>query len=190
MRCGRLFLLPQTTSAVRASSNMSDLPSFRRVVTTHNEAGLAVVKDDKEIPSKDVPGSTGLKLGPVWITDSVPTNDNNIDIDGGERPVKRDLGLVSPGATNCTFTDLAPGAATVWHRTSSLDHNILLYGKIILLLEDGTETTLDKPGDTVIQRGTMHAWKNPGPDWARWITVLVDAHPAEVNGKALQAEAR
>lgn len=55
-------------------------------------------------------------------------------------------------------------------------------------MEDGERIT--KPGDIVIQRGTMHAWYNPGPDWARWACVLVDAEPAMVNGQALKAEVK
>lgn len=56
------------------------------------------------------------------------------------------------------------------------------------MMEDGTEKVLEKPGDIVVQRGTMHAWRNPGPGWARWVCVLVDADSAIVNGKVLPAE--
>lgn len=55
-------------------------------------------------------------------------------------------------------------------------------------MEDGSETLLENPGDVVVQRGTIHGWKNPGPGWARWATVLIDAHPAVVNGVALKAD--
>lgn len=34
----------------------------------------------------------------------------------------------------------------------------------------------------------MHAWKNPGPGWARWITVLIAAEPAVVGGKTLESD--
>ncbi|PSS37660.1 hypothetical protein PHLCEN_2v484 [Hermanssonia centrifuga] len=57
-------------------------------------------------------------------------------------------------------------------------------------MEDGSEHLLDQPGSIVIQRGTMHAWRNPGPEWARWVCVLVDADPAVVNGQPLKAELR
>lgn len=58
-------------------------------------------------------------------------------------------------------------------------------GQMILMLEDGTEHLVDQPGSVIIQRGTMHAWRNPGPGWTRWMCVLVDANPAVVNGKSL-----
>ena len=61
-------------------------------------------------------------------------------------------------------------------------------GKLLLVMEDGSEVLLEHPGDTVVQRGTIHAWKNPGPGWARWMTILIDAEPAVVHGRALPAE--
>ena len=59
-------------------------------------------------------------------------------------------------------------------------------GKLILVLDDGSETLIENPGDVVIQRGNMHAWRNPGPGVARWVSVLVDAEPAAVDGKPLE----
>ena len=53
------------------------------------------------------------------------------------------------------------------------------------MFPDGTETHLTNPGDTVVQRGTNHAWKNPGTTWARWMTFVIDAAPARVSGKEL-----
>jgi len=56
-------------------------------------------------------------------------------------------------------------------------------------MEDGSETHLKTPGDSVIQKGSLHAWKNPSStNWTRWITVLVSAEPAVVNGVSLPAE--
>ena len=54
-------------------------------------------------------------------------------------------------------------------------------------MEDGSEHLVEEPGTVIVQRGTMHAWKNPGPEWVRWLTVLVDAEPAIVAGKPLAA---
>jgi len=127
----------------------------------------------------------GVKVEHIWVTESVPCEDNNLDIDGATRPTSAGGGLISLNGTNCMFTDLAPGAVTPWHQTNSLDHNILIHGELALMLEDGSETLLDRPGDVVIQRGTIHAWRNPGSEWTRWITVLIDAKPLE---RAVTAE--
>lgn len=67
----------------------------------------------------------------------------------------------------------------------SMLHWLPVSGKLILVMDDGSETLIDKPGDTVVMRGSMHAWRNPGPGWARWVSVLVDADPAVVNGERL-----
>jgi mannose-6-phosphate isomerase-like protein (cupin superfamily) len=48
------------------------------------------------------------------------------------------------------------------HTNATLDMEVILSGEIILELDDGVERRL-KPGDTVIQNGTRHRWRNPGP---------------------------
>ncbi|KAI0375066.1 hypothetical protein BV20DRAFT_933593 [Pilatotrama ljubarskyi] len=164
------------------------LPGLRRVVTGHRADGVAVVKSDGVIPSKEVRESfPGVRVGPLWATGPLPVDDNNDEADGATRKPDGDLGLVMKSGTNVQYTDLAPGASAPAHRTSSLDHNILISGRLILVMEDGSEFLLDKPGDVVVQRGTIHGWRNPGPEWTRWITVLIDAKPAVVNGKVLEA---
>ena len=65
---------------------------------------------------------------------------------------------------------------------------IAVQGKLILILDDGTEKEFSTPGDTIVQRGTMHAWRNPGPEWTRWVSIVVDAKLAVVEGKPLPAE--
>jgi mannose-6-phosphate isomerase-like protein (cupin superfamily) len=46
------------------------------------------------------------------------------------------------------------------HRTPTLDLFTVMSGRLVLRLDDGSETEL-APGDCVVQRGTMHAWHNP-----------------------------
>lgn len=68
----------------------------------------------------------------------------------------------------------APGEKP-WHRTNTLDYVIILQGEPILHLEEGDVAL--KPFDTVIQRGTHHAWSNPGDKVAIAACVLIDALP-------------
>ncbi|TFY72855.1 hypothetical protein EVG20_g144 [Dentipellis fragilis] len=148
------------------------MPSpLRRVVTGLNQDGLAVVTSDELLLPEAIPSMDGALAGTVWVTAGLPTNDNNIE------EVRTADGIVTPGGTNCRFTDLAPGARTPMHKTDSVDYNILIQGQVIHITEDGVEKLLTNPGDTVIQRGTMHAWKNPGEEWARWVSVIIDAIP-------------
>lgn len=65
------------------------------------------------------------------------------------------------------------------HRTPTLDYIVVIQGLLELILDSG-ETRLLHPGDTVVQRGTMHAWRNPSPDtWCRAVGVLVAAEGLE-----------
>lgn len=49
----------------------------------------------------------------------------------------------------------------------------------------GQERTLVNAGEIVIQRGTMHAWE-AGEEGARWVTVVIDALPAEKDEKVFE----
>ena len=51
----------------------------------------------------------------------------------------------------------APGM----HTTPTIDFEVVLHGEIVLELDDGAEVTL-RPGDTVVQNGTRHRWRNEG----------------------------
>ena len=61
------------------------------------------------------------------------------------------------------------------HQSKTVDHIILLSGKVTLLLDEG-EADLE-PFDVVIQRGTNHAWVNRGTELAILAAFSVDAKP-------------
>lgn len=51
------------------------LPSIRRVVTTHDDEGMAKVWIDGEVPNISPPGFTdGVSFGLAWVTDSSPAD--------------------------------------------------------------------------------------------------------------------
>lgn len=69
------------------------------------------------------------------------------------------------------------------HRTKSLDYGVVLEGEVEMVLDDGSVTKLRR-GDVAIQRGTMHAWRNPSKtEFARLLFVLQDIKPLHVNGQ-------
>jgi hypothetical protein len=43
-----------------------------------------------------------------------------------------------------------------------------------------------RPGDVLIQRGTIHTWVNKGSVPAVIAFILIDAKPVEVNGKEMR----
>ena len=45
-------------------------------------------------------------------------------------------------------------------------------GEITLVL-DNDEKRLCKPGDVIVQRGTIHAWHNEGTEWVRMYAVML-----------------
>ena len=53
------------------------------------------------------------------------------------------------------------------------DYIILLKGDVTLILDEGEIDV--KPFDTVVQRGTNHAWRNNGDEPALFIAVLIDS---------------
>ncbi|KAJ7696361.1 hypothetical protein B0H16DRAFT_1485013 [Mycena metata] len=43
-------------------------------------------------------------------------------------------------------------------------------------------------GDTVVQRGTMHVWRNETTEWAKVYFVMLGAQPIEIKGQKLEEE--
>lgn len=172
-----------------SSSVESPLGPIRRIVTTHGADGRAGVKSDGPLANVKKEAAFEGVSHVAWATDASPATDNNTDVDGAERRIPG-LGLVPAGGTNFRYTDFAPGANVAMHRTASVDYNIILVGELVLIMEDGDERAL-KAGDIVVQRGTLHGWRNPsGDQWTRMLSVLIDAQPAVVDGKPLPDEWR
>jgi hypothetical protein len=55
-------------------------------------------------------------------------------------------------------------------------------------MDDGERVTLNA-GDALVQRGTIHWWRNESAtEWARIFFVLIGAEPVAVDGKLLKEE--
>ncbi len=180
------------------------LPTVRRIVTGHNPHGKAVIALDGAPPEtielKAVPGTMFYE---IWNTNASPA-----PIDNGDDPTRRKLQLhpmpqgsiirivdIPPDAVQNQISeaDIAAGFAQIgaagatthssdaphklMHRTETIDYGILLAGEIWLVLDEG-ETKLS-PGDSVIQRGTNHAWSNRTNEPARMLFILLDGKFAE-----------
>ena len=146
-----------------------ELPQgMRRVVTGNDAEGQSyIVADDR------------VTIGPVFPNIFKTTGDDPFG--PGPEPEPRtlyptDMARIEPevGGANFQFVALPPTTADappVWHRTETVDIDVLLGGELILML-DKEETTLH-PGDVVIQRNTNHAWKNTSDGPVYWAAVLV-----------------
>jgi quercetin dioxygenase-like cupin family protein len=158
---------------------MTKYPPIRRVVTGHNKTGDATVVSDKEFQPKLV-ASGDAEFALLWTAPDLPV-DNNDDTDGAER----DAGLTLKGGSVIRVVDMLPGRSSPMHRTNSLDYGIVVKGELELIL-DNDETVQLKEGDLVVQRGTIHMWRNPNPDTVcRIVFILTEATAVEVDGKAL-----
>lgn len=159
---------------------MTILPPVRRVVTGHDAAGRAVVTSDLTFDSVPNPKGTA-RFTLVWTSEGAPV-DNDDAKDGRERNVD----LTLPGGSVIRVVDMLPLTTAPMHRTSSLDYGIVVSGTIELLLDDGSATLVEQ-GGIVVQRGTIHSWRNPSAtETARVVFVLLDAKPATVNGEPLR----
>ena len=147
--------------------------TVRRIVTGHDAHGRSKVLLDAPAPNVKQP-APGIASTLVWCTDDTPA-----DISVGEHPEDmggRIIGTLPPEkGTRFAVMEFAPGATSSMHRTESIDYIIMLSGEIEMDLDECT-VRLRAP-DVMIQRGTVHAWRNSGLQTSRFAVILVDAKP-------------
>jgi len=72
------------------------------------------------------------------------------------------------------------------HRTETIDYVIVMEGEIEMDMDDSSVKL--KAGDTLIQRGTNHAWANRSNKRARVAFVLVDAEPLGIGDPVIGSQ--
>jgi quercetin dioxygenase-like cupin family protein len=136
-----------------------------------------IIRDD-QVHGTTVAGGDA-QFAVVWKTVQAPV-DNDDATDRSAEP----SGLVQTNGSILRMVDLAPGTRSPMHRTSSLDYGIVLQGHVDLELDAGNVTRV-RAGDVIVQRGTIHAWINPGPGICRIAFILLDARAPTVGGRPL-----
>jgi hypothetical protein len=165
---------------------MGDAKPVRRIVTIDDDRGKSLAISDGPSPDvRDDPARPGFSSARIWMTDCSPVRigsyrdtvlqphaieprrggsvcrivtfppDDSFRGKVGAREVEaffRAMG--SPAAS--TYSAKAPHP--YMQQTQTLDFCLILEGEIMLVL-DTAEVHL-KAGDTVVQRGTNHAWSN------------------------------
>ncbi len=126
----------------------------RRIVCVDGRDGKSRAIHDG--PAPDVhgdPARPGFSSTLIWATDATPAR-----IGGTSEPAH--VLTPPPGGSLCSVLSFPPERAS--HRgmrkTRTLDFCLILEGEITLVLD--TEEVHLKAGDTVVQRGTRHAWSN------------------------------
>jgi mannose-6-phosphate isomerase-like protein (cupin superfamily) len=171
---------------------------IRRVVTTHDAGGKAVVLVDGQAPNVRRRPETGIASTLLWVLDSIPARYSGAkdfaDVEIGIPPPPQGavfrivdfppLGELDAaarqrlGAASGLAQQRKPGVTPrhpFMHRTRSTDFGIILAGEIDMLLDDG-EVHL-QAGDVVVQQATNHAWVNRGNEICRIAFILIDGEP-------------
>ena len=171
----------------------------RRVVTGHTPDGKATVASDTEVDAITIDLLPGAEFYRLWGADEAPTFPD----DGSPRPApayfppvggfRFGLFTVAPDSVAMPkdfdmqlalveLEDKLPGAAAYleadhpgMHTTNTIDFEYVLSGEVWLELDDGKEVHL-RAGDTVVQNGTRHAWRNRLAEPCRLVVCLIGAH--------------
>lgn len=177
-------------SATATTTHPSNLPNPTIHITTHSPTtGKAHLHSSTQNAWSFFRSET-IGFNVIYTTSQFPvTLTSDTDISTHQKVLQSGtLGLVQPKGTVCRLVDFGPQHTPLMHRTQSLDYGVVLDGEIEMEL-DGGEITLLKRGDVAVQRGTMHAWRNPSAkDWARMLFVLQDCEPLVVGGEKLMEE--
>lgn len=180
---------------------MKEAP-VRRIVTGHDAAGKAVIREDGPVPRvQRIGGEHGPLFFEVWNTRSTPAR---IDRASDEPPETGILLAPPKNGTRIRVLDIPPddaainslsreqaaahfaevgaagasshsGAATrhaFMHRTETIDYGIVLEGELTLILDVGE--TVVRAGDIVVQQGTNHGWANRSGRHCRIAFILID----------------
>lgn len=170
---------------------------IRRIVTGHNARGRSMIASDGPSPHVlTLPGRPDFALTDLWVSGGAPASNA-----GSADAAKRRITLEPP--TNGTIfrvvefpSDAAAGAFDRqaaframgaghamdpdasrhpgMHKTDTVDYAIVLSGEIWALMDEGE--TLMRAGDTLVQRGTNHAWSNRSDQPCLVAFILVSAH--------------
>ena len=169
---------------------------MRRIITGHNENGKSIISIDGP-PARSM-GEDAGGLFEIWNTDGsgleTKSDVDRADIDIMLSPVKDGTKFryfqINPTPEGVPWEVLQDAAAEAFerigaahhridtskhpamHKTETIDYIILLQGDVSLLLDE--EEVRLQPFDTVVQRGTNHAWVNHGNEPALLIAVLID----------------
>ncbi|KAK8048924.1 hypothetical protein PG994_010654 [Apiospora phragmitis] len=163
----------------------NNLPKVSRFITDHNEAGEAIFSDalPAELPRTTIYNGASFGLGYATTKTPVPLNDG-ADIAAYAPLLANPPGIVVPGGTVARYVDVPPLSVSPMHRTVSLDYGVVLEGEVDLVLDSGEARRLRR-GDLAVQRGTMHAWRNPSAtEWCRMLYFLQECEPVRVGAGA------
>lgn len=141
---------------------------IRRIITGHDDSGNAVFVEDGACPH--VQEIMGAGTADLWQNTATPAGNSRLDYFVGGAVLKPPV-----GGSVFRVVEFAPHTSCPSHRTASIDYTCVISGELYAVVED--DERLMRPGDVIIQRGTVHSWENRSDEPARIVVVLVDAEP-------------
>lgn len=178
-----------TKSRTPNKGQLSQLPGLTHYITGHDKNGRAIIQEERRAEWREFGGSQ-TSLHEIYATSRFPPDLNkDVDIEESNKILASpDLGLVHPGGIVCRIVDFAPGNDLFMHRTQSLDYGVVLEGRVEMVMDSGDVRVLQR-GDVAVQRGTMHAWKNPSKtEWTRLLFVMQNSEPLLVGDAVLKED--
>lgn len=169
--------------------SVTTLPPVKRYITTHDASGKSVHVDStpqKYLLVGDVGG-----MARSYSVSSVPAH---LEYDADMKAYLGNDGItswtapsiVTPSGANLLVVDLEPGGMSRMHQTVSIDFSVCVIGEIDHELDGGQKVRL-RPGDHIVQRGTMHRWINVSKtEPARFIATTISCEPFDIAGKKLE----
>ncbi|PAV22879.1 Cupin -type [Pyrrhoderma noxium] len=171
-------------SSISSEASHPPIPT-RRVVTGHTPSGNSIIVEDEPIPPRPFNGTPSFFTDLYWTDKSVPDNDVEFKDLAKEHPHE----LIGPEGSSLKVVWLPPGQVSPFHRTVTLDYGIVMQGSITLILDDNKRVVLH-PGDVIVQRGTIHAWKNEGTEWTKVYFIVFPSQKVKIGDKELETEFR
>ena len=180
-------------------SHPRNLPLASNFITTHTPEGKSVFTSSEETsyPTfKSIEHTEAVFADlhhcptvPVSLSATTPTHD--LTATEAFNASNTQMAAVPASGVGFRRTDLPPGIQSPMHRTLSVDYGIVVAGTAELTLGGSEEVRTLRVGDTVVQRATMHQWRNPSEtEWARIVWVVLPIESLEIGGVVLKEEWR
>ena len=151
----------------------------RRIVVGTNEQGRSYFATIEEIEEADYaraypdrttsPGRPASAYWRIWGSDHLPfllptdgktpPFDSNPSAGDTKEALRRSYALPPPLGMRVTMVAFAPNTTGHLHWHDSVEVFFSISGELIHVLDTGDEVTM-RPGDFLIQNGTIHAWHN------------------------------
>ena len=162
---------------------------IRRIVTGLNQEGKsAILADNHILPSLTLDAWPGFSTTELWYRHGMPidlTHDHQASPEGSfDIPANATRFIIChtpPFSDMIGQSDLDASMNEDelkkygYHRTSTLDYALVLSGEMTLVV-DAAETIL-KSGDSVIQRGVDHTWRNHTDHLCIMAFIMMGAKP-------------